>query len=78
MRCYFVNDGHIAGVEMLPPGLSDKQAIERARLLSLKRKDPFDGFEVWHRNRCVFRQPDPSTRSPSYDVASASRRMTSL
>jgi hypothetical protein len=57
MRCYFLNDGHIAGVEMLPPGLSDKEASARAHLLSLKRKGPFDGFEVWHRGRCVVRFP---------------------
>jgi hypothetical protein len=56
MRCYFLNDGHIAGVEILPPGISDKDAIARAHVLSLKRKGPFDGFEVWHRNRMVFRQ----------------------
>lgn len=49
MRCYFLNDGHIAGVEMLPLGLSDKDAIARAHMLSAKRMGPFDGFEVWHR-----------------------------
>ena len=58
MRCYFLNDGHIAGVEMLPPGISDKDAIARAHVLSLKRKGPFDGFEVWDRGRAVFRHPD--------------------
>jgi hypothetical protein len=64
MRCYFLNDGHIAGVEMLPPGISDKDAIARAHVLSLKRKDPFDGFEVWHRNRMVFRlQAPPSAET---------------
>ena len=60
MRCYFLNDGHIAGVEMLPPGISEKDAIARAHVLSLKRKGPFDGFEVWHRNRMVFRLHAPA------------------
>jgi hypothetical protein len=26
MRCYFLRDGHIAGVEVLPLGLSDEDA----------------------------------------------------
>jgi hypothetical protein len=60
MRCYFLNDGHIAGVEILPPGISDKDAIARAHVLSLKRKGPFDSFEVWHRNRMVFRLHAPA------------------
>ena len=55
MRCYFLNDGHVAGVEVLPPGLSDNGAIARARLLFSQREGPLDGFEVWHRNRMVFR-----------------------
>jgi hypothetical protein len=61
MRCYFLNDGRIVGVEMLPRGLSDKNAIARAHMLSLKRKGPFDGLEVWHRSRMVFRYQAPST-----------------
>ena len=59
MRCYFLHNGHIAGVEMLPRRLSDKDAIARARVLALKRKGPFDGFEVWHRNRMIFRFEAP-------------------
>ena len=39
MFCYFLRDGHIAGVEILPPGLSDVDAIARAHRLSSKRKD---------------------------------------
>jgi hypothetical protein len=61
MRCYFLNDGRIVGVEMLPPGLSDKNAIARAHMLALERKSPFDGFEVWHRSRMVFRYQAPSS-----------------
>jgi hypothetical protein len=55
MRCYFLRDGHIAGVEVLPPGISDEDAIARAHTLSAKRKGSFDGFEVWERARFVFR-----------------------
>jgi hypothetical protein len=89
MRCYFLNDGHVAGVEILPPGLSDKHAIARAHLLSLKRKDSFDGFEIWHRSRCVVSlslsaktlatdQPRHETRQVPYELAFASPRITSL
>jgi hypothetical protein len=53
MRCYLLRDGHIAGVEMLPLGLSDEDAVARAHTLSSKRKGPFDGFEVWDRARFV-------------------------
>jgi hypothetical protein len=55
MRCYFLRDGTVAGVEMLPLGLSDEDAITRAHTLCSKRKGPFDGFEVWDRARLVFR-----------------------
>ena len=30
MHCYFLCDGHLAGVEMLPPGFSEGDAIARA------------------------------------------------
>jgi hypothetical protein len=59
MRCYFLRDGHLAGVEMLPPGFSDEDAIARAHILSSKRKGPLDGFEVWERGRAIVRHPDP-------------------
>jgi hypothetical protein len=59
MQCYLLRDGHLAGVEMLPPGLSDGHAVARAHILSSKRKGPLDGFEVWDHGRAVFRHPDP-------------------
>ena len=34
MWCYFFHAGHIAGVEVLPPGLSDEDAVARAQILS--------------------------------------------
>jgi hypothetical protein len=57
MLCHFLRDGHLAGVEMLPLGLADEDAIARAHTLCSKRKGPFDGFEVWDRSRFVFRLP---------------------
>ena len=53
MRCCFLSDGRVVGVEMLPVGLSDEDAIARAHALSSKRKGPFDGFEVWDGARFV-------------------------
>ena len=56
MRCFFLRDGHIAGVEMLT-GLSDKDAIAKAHSLFSERGTRFDGFEVWDRARVVVRHP---------------------
>ena len=54
MWCYFLRHGHIAGVEVLPQGLSDEDAIVRAHILSSKRKGVFDGYELWDGTRMVF------------------------
>jgi hypothetical protein len=59
MQCYFLGNGHLAGVEMLPPSFSDEDAIARALILSSKRKRPLDDLEVWDGGRTVFRHPDP-------------------
>jgi hypothetical protein len=56
MRLYFLRDRRIAGVEILPAGLSDEEAIAKARALLSKRKGPFDSFEVWEGSRHVFRE----------------------
>ena len=64
MRCYFLRDRHIAGIEILPLGLSDEDAIARAHTLSSKRKGPFDSFEVWDRARFVFKGPSEK-RAPN-------------
>ena len=54
MRCYFIRDGRVVGVAMLP-GLSDQNSIERAHRLSAKRRGRIDGFEVWDGARLVIR-----------------------
>ncbi len=78
MRCYFLRAGRIAGVELMPEGLSDEEAIVRAHVLLAKRKGPFDSFEVWAGSRFVFRQPlcaeipdedEPRPPSPSSNYA---------
>jgi hypothetical protein len=56
--CYFLRDGHIAGVRMLPSGLPDEDEIAKAHLLFSERKARFDAFEIWHCGRVVFSYPD--------------------
>jgi|SRR5579871_3015371 len=64
MRCYFLIDGHIAGIEMMT-GLSDRDAVTKARLLFSERMIPFDGYEVWDQTRFVFRHPNnPYVETP--------------
>jgi hypothetical protein len=58
MRCYFLREGHIAGIEMLT-GLSKQDAIAKAHMLFSEHGHRFDGFEVWDRGRVVIRHPDP-------------------
>jgi hypothetical protein len=63
MRCYFLRDGHIAAVEELP-GLSDAEAIAKARILFSEREHLFETVEVWERTRIVFRYP-PVAQEPA-------------
>lgn len=56
MRCYFLRAGRLAGVEVLPAGLSDEEAIAKANALLAKRRGPFDSLEVWEGSRFVYRQ----------------------
>jgi hypothetical protein len=67
MRCYFMKDGHIADVEPEAlEGLSDQQAVERARQLFEARRDKFDGFEVREGARVIIQEPPPKLiSSPS-------------
>jgi hypothetical protein len=57
MRYYFFREGRLAGVDVMPEGLSEEEAIARANVLLAKRKGSFDSFEVWEGSRLVFRQP---------------------
>jgi len=54
----FQKGGHIANVKVLE-GLSDQEAIEKSRELFASRKDKFDGFEVWERDRMLMRESAP-------------------
>jgi hypothetical protein len=60
MRCYFMRDGHIAAVEILPDASSDGDAIKQACMLFVSRlRDSFDGFELWDQARKVYCYPEP-------------------
>jgi len=72
MRCYFMRKGHIAAVELLEDVVDDSDAIKRGGLLFLDRiHQGFEGFEIWERDRVVFRYPEeesqagPTSRSGS-------------
>ena|ERR1041384_7688720 len=62
MRCYFMRNGHIAGVEVLEDITDDTAAIKMGSEHFLDRvrdrADYFDGFEIWERDRLVFRYPE--------------------
>ncbi len=67
MRCFFMFQGHITGVEILIVK-SDEEAIARAHVLFSQHLEqpqtlPFDGFEVWDRERYLYRYP--ATAEPS-------------
>jgi hypothetical protein len=62
MRCYFMRDGHIGHVEILPEGISDTDAIERSKELfeTHPQRARYDGFELWHETRYLYRWPPDS------------------
>jgi len=66
MRCYFMRNGHIDGYVALDDG-SDDALIEQGRAEFLKAdRNRFDGFEVWRKERCLYRSPPKaSAASPS-------------
>jgi len=59
VRCYFMKDGHIAGVEYLT-ATEDQARIDEARKLfeATARTRGADGFEVLGRTRFVARFPE--------------------
>jgi hypothetical protein len=73
MRCYFLHGSQLAGVDMLPPGLSDLDALARSETQSLKRRGPIDGLEVWDRARLIFRR-----MASSADAAATLARLAAI
>jgi hypothetical protein len=79
VRCYFMRKDHIEGYALLHDG-PDQDLIEEAKAKFREvDKDRYDGFEVWRRDRCLYRSTpldgDPSSRgSPAASVPSQERR----
>jgi hypothetical protein len=64
MRCYFMRNGHIASVEVLEGVSDDTAAIKLGSASFLKRlREGFEGFEIWERDRIVFRYPEDETQA---------------
>ena len=63
MRCYLMRKGHIASVAILTIGASDEQLIAEAKALFKGCAEIYDGFEVWDRERFIFRFP-PENEGP--------------
>ena len=83
MRCFFLRDDRLADVEILPPGLSDEDAIARALTRSSNREGPFNAVEIWDGRRIVFRgclseATSGDGRPRGCGLPLARRRMTSL
>jgi hypothetical protein len=58
MRCYFMKDGHIAGVEFLTAANDEALVAQAKKFFEKKRKDGAEGFEVWDGPRFVYRYPE--------------------
>ena len=58
MRCYFMKNGRIAGVEFLK-ATEDCDRVAEARQLFKARGEPqgAEGFEVWDGARFIYRYP---------------------
>jgi hypothetical protein len=61
-----MRDGHIAAVELLDDVPDDDSAIDKARLLfNARTREHFEGFEIWDRERIVFRYPKETPSKPA-------------
>jgi hypothetical protein len=65
MRCYFMRGGQIENSVPLQEG-TDEDLIAQALTEFLKADRRFGGFEVWRKERCLYRwPPNPSEPWPS-------------
>ena len=61
MRCYFLRNNKIEGVELLSLG-PDEALIQQAKaLFQAHANQNYDGFEVWEARRLVYRSLDHET-----------------
>ena len=70
MRCYFLRGSHIVGVEMLPRGLSDPDAIARVAICAVSRRCGLGLFSHWDRSTVLMVRPGaPTPPAPSCVLA---------
>ena len=63
MRCYFMKDGHIAGVEYLIQTDDEERVSEAHKIFNTKGKPRgADGFEVWDGPRFIYRYPENGSK----------------
>jgi hypothetical protein len=64
MCCYFLKLGHIASVECLEQ-MSDEGSIAQCHKLFKSNAKPrgAEGFELWDRDRFIYRYPEEEKRS---------------
>jgi len=67
MRCYFIRNGHVAGLRELPD-LSDQEAIEHSKLLFKEQPGAYDTFEVWEQARVVYLHTSPISKAEPSSV----------
>jgi hypothetical protein len=64
MRCYLMRNGHIAAVELLEDVTDDRDAIKQGSARFLGRlREGYEGFEIWERDRMVFRYPEDENQA---------------
>jgi len=64
LRCYLMRAGHIAAVELLDDIADDRDAIKQGSARFLGRvREGFEGFEIWERDRMVFRYPEDENQA---------------
>ena len=77
MRCYLMRNGHIAAVELLDPVTDDSEAIKQGSARFLDRvREGFEGFEIWERDRIVFRYPEDENQADPTNNGKSSPRST--
>jgi len=66
IRCFFMREGHFAGVEILPDG-PPAEAVRQAEGFFKQRAEAerFDGFEVWDGDHLIYRTGKPASGRPS-------------
>jgi hypothetical protein len=61
MRCYFAKGGTIVATKEFAD-MSKEQAIAMAQTLFKESLGSYDGFEIWNRNRKIYREGHNSNR----------------